>query len=158
MDISAAIVTTSTSYFGVNTSSVLGISGSNSGIINASGNSIVAYCFAPVDGYSSAFSITGNGSSDGTFCHLGFRPRLIIYKRTDATANWRVLDTARDTYNVASAELYPSISNAEGSFNALDINSNGFKIRTSDVNYNASGGTYVGYAWAENPFKTARAR
>ena len=126
--------------------------------VNQNTITYVAYCFAPVAGYSSAFSITGNGSTDGPFCFLGFRPRFLIYKRTDSTANWRVLDTARDLFNVASAELYPSLSNAEQSFAALDILSNGFKLRNTDASYNASGGTYIGFAWAESPFSLARAR
>ena len=125
---------------------------------NTAGVNHVAYCFAPVAGYSSFGSYTGNGSSDGPFVFTGHRSRWIMIKRTDSTANWRILDTARDTYNIASAELYPSLSNAEGSFNALDINSNGFKIRNTDASYNASGGTYIYMALAENPFAYARAR
>jgi hypothetical protein len=130
----------------------------NNTAVNGNGTTYVSYLFAPVAGYSSAFSITGNGSTDGPMCYLGFRPRFIIYKRTDTTANWRMLDTARDGYNVTSAELYPNLSNAEQSFGAIDILSNGFKLRNSDASYNASGGTYIGFAWAESPFQYARAR
>jgi hypothetical protein len=36
----------------------------------------VAYCFAPVAGYSSFGSYTGNGSADGPFVYTGFRPRF----------------------------------------------------------------------------------
>jgi len=143
-------------YWGSMTSTTIGM---GAGTYDNNVGSMVAYCFAPVDGFSSFNSYTGNGSTDGLFVYTGFRPRWIMIKRTNATANWRVLDTARDTYNVASAELYPSISNAENSFNALDINSNGFKLRTSDVNYNASGSTYIYAAFAENPFAlNSRAR
>jgi hypothetical protein len=35
--------------------------------VNGSGDNYVAYCFAPVAGYSSAFSYSGNGSSDGPY-------------------------------------------------------------------------------------------
>jgi hypothetical protein len=122
------------------------------------GYNYVAYCFAPVAGYSSFGSYVGNGSSDGGFVYTGHRSRWILIKRTDTTANWRIFDTARDTYNVSSAELYPNLANAESAFFSLDINSNGFKIRTSDVNYNASGGTYIYAAFAESPFQYARAR
>jgi hypothetical protein len=119
---------------------------------------MVAYCFSSVVGYSSFGSYTGNGSSDGPFVYTGFRPKWVMIKRTDTTANWRIFDTARDTYNVSSAELYPNLANAESAFSSLDINSNGFKIRTSDVNYNASGGTYIYAAFAESPFAYSRAR
>jgi len=36
--------------------------------------------------------------------------------------------------------------------------SNGFKPRLTDVNVNASGGTYIYLAFAEQPFKYANAR
>ena len=131
--------------------------GNNNAWFGANSADYIAYCFTPVDGYSSFGSYTGNGSTDGIFVHTGFRPRWIMIKRIDATANWRVLDTARDTDNPASLEIYPSLSNAENSFTALDIYSNGFKLRTTDTNYNTSSGTYI-YAAFGDTFKYARAR
>jgi hypothetical protein len=119
---------------------------------------MIAYCFAPVSGYSNAFSYTGNGSSDGPFCFLGFRARFLIIKRTDAAYGWYMYDTARDTYNVAGKELLANASDAEVSDSDIDILSNGFKPRRSSLAFNASGGTFIGYAWAENPFQYARAR
>ena len=35
----------------------------------------------------------------------------------------------------------------------VDFLSNGIKVRGSDGDINASGGTYIGFAWAENPFQ-----
>jgi hypothetical protein len=126
--------------------------------VNTSSINYVAYCFAPVSGYSSAFSYTGNGSSDGPFCFLGFRARFLIIKRTDAAYGWYMYDTARDTYNIAGKELLANASDAEVSDSDLDILSNGFKPRRSSLAFNASGGTFIGFAWAENPFQYARAR
>ena len=140
--------TPNSTTFGINTA----------GDLNASGESYVAYCFSAVAGYSAFGSFTGNGSTDGPFVYTSFRPRWILIKRTDATANWRVLDTSRDTSNVESLELYPSLANAEGTFVALDGLSNGFKIRNNDATYNASGGTYIYACFAENPFKNSLAR
>jgi hypothetical protein len=60
---------------------------------NDSSGTYVAYCFAPVAGYSSFGSYTGNGSADGVFTYLGFLPKLILIKRTDTTSNWTILDT-----------------------------------------------------------------
>lgn len=79
-------------------------------------------------------------------------------KRSDSISDWRIIDTARDTYNVASAQLYPDLANAEASGAMLDVLSNGFKIRNTDTGYNASGGTFIYAAFAENPFKLALAR
>ena len=137
------------------TSSVFGLA--TAGYYNNTGN-MVAYCFAPVAGYSSGFSYTGNGSTDGSFVYLGFRPRLILLKCSSATGNWTLLDTAREGYNVDNDPLYPNLSNAEGTTDLLDITSNGFKLRTTDASVNSSGATYVGYAWAEAPFAYSRAR
>jgi len=126
--------------------------------MNGSGRSQLAYCFAPVSGYSNGFSYTGNGSADGSFVYLGFRPRLIMLKRSDSTSNWTLLDTSREGYNVDNDPLYPNTSDAEGTADLVDITSNGFKLRTTDASVNASAGTYIGFAWAEMPFNYSRAR
>ena len=128
------------------------------GAVNQSTNTFVAYCWAQVAGFSQFGSYTGNGSADGPFIYTGFRPKCLFIKRTDSTADWELLDTSRDPYNVASQRLYPNLSQAEDTAAALDILSNGFKIRISGVNWNASGGTYIYAAFAENPFKNALAR
>ena len=144
------------------TSSVFSVGLSN--ISNQNGSSIVAYCFAEVAGYSKFGSYTGNGnSSDGPFVFCGFRPRFIMIKRTDSAGNnWVILDTSRDTYNAAGLYLYPNLSAAEDDYRAstgpVDILSNGFKQRSTLTNVNASGGTYIFMAVAENPFKLSLAR
>jgi hypothetical protein len=117
----------------------------------------VAYCWAPVAGYSAFGSYTGNGSTDGPFIYTGFRPRWIMVKSSSAVESWYVWDTARDAYNVASAQLYPNLSNAEASAVSIDANSNGFKCRSATV-VNASSATYIYAAFAENPLKYANAR
>ena len=125
---------------------------------NANGGTYVAYCFAPVTGYSSFGSYTGNGSADGPFVYTGFRPRWILTKETTAANVWTINDTARDPYNAAKSNLWANQSSAEDtSTSGMDILSNGFKPRTS-ANYNNSGQTYIFAAFAENPFQYARAR
>jgi hypothetical protein len=118
----------------------------------------VAYAFAEVAGFSKFSTYTGNGSADGPFVYCGFRPKYVMVKR-DGVDNWFVHDTARNTYNVIDLRLYPNTSGAEASgVNALDILSNGFKIRTSDTSWNTSGGTFIFAAFAEAPFNYSRAR
>jgi hypothetical protein len=119
----------------------------------------VAYCFAAVAGYSAFGGFTANGvSGDGNFIYLGFRPRFILYKRTDAASSWFIQDTARQNYNVQGPELYPESSAVENTATRLDILSNGFKIRvTGGSNPNVSGATYIYAAFAENPFSKALA-
>jgi hypothetical protein len=125
----------------------------------ASGSTYVAYCWAPIDGFSQIGIYTGNGSADGPFVYTGFRPRFYMFKRTDSAGNWGTFDTARGTYNINTPYLYPNRSDAEGSATILDFLSNGFKIRSaSSADWNTAGGTYLYMAFAENPFKYALAR
>jgi hypothetical protein len=145
------------------TSTVFGISGTDFSNGSVAGEKIVAYCFAPVAGYSAFGSYTGNGSADGPFVYTGFRPRWIMWKRTDSATGgvWVIQDTARRTFNPMETSLYPNLSNAEATgetFRVQDTLSNGFKIRASAVDCNASGGTYIYAAFAENPFSIALAR
>jgi hypothetical protein len=116
------------------------------------------YCFAPVAGYSSFGNYTGNGSADGPFVYLGFRPAMVIVKMSSSTGNWTILDSKREGYNVDNDPLFPNLTNAEGTTDLIDITSNGFKVRTTDATFNTNAGTYVYAAWAESPFQYARAR
>jgi hypothetical protein len=168
---------TSTSYYlGLNTTAAQQTYGStfispgsstltiaaDSSLLNANASTYVAYCFAPVAGYSAFGSYTGNGSNDGPFVYTGFRPRYVLIKRTDtggAGFDWFIWDTARDTYNQMTSNLTADQNVAEGvTAYPLDALSNGFKVRNAGTAYNASGGTYIYAAFAEAPFKYSLAR
>jgi hypothetical protein len=127
---------------------------------DASLNTLIAYCFAEIEGFSKFGSYTGNGSADGPFVYCGFRPRWVMTKRTDNSfgGDWYIYDSARNTFNAINNILYANGPNAESSSVSFDFTSNGFKVRSSASNYNASGGTYIFAAFAEQPFKYARAR
>jgi hypothetical protein len=120
----------------------------------------VAYCWTPIAGYSSFGSFTGNGSADGPMIFTNMRPRYLFIKRTDsAGTSWWQVDSSCNPYNVTSGGIELNTSSAESSGNTwCDFLSNGFKIRTTSVGVNASGGTYIYAAFAENPFKLALAR
>jgi hypothetical protein len=127
---------------------------------NGYGNQ-VAYCWAEIAGFSKFGSYTGNGSTDGPFVYTGFRPKWIMVKRTDSTGMWSLWDTSRNTFNSTNLLLQANTSDAEtsGTFtNPFDLLSNGFKLRDTSLQINASGGTYIYAAYAENPFKNANAR
>jgi hypothetical protein len=128
--------------------------------VNQSGTGIVAYLFAGVQGFSKFDSYVGNGSTDGPFVWCGFRPRWVIIKRRDSTGNWVILNTSMNPTNVANLELTADTALAENAnaANDLDFLSNGFKLRNTNAAYNASGGNYIFAAFAESPFKYARAR
>jgi hypothetical protein len=130
----------------------------NQGDVNGSGTTIVCYAFAAVAGYSAFGSYTGNGSADGPFVFLGFRPRFVIIRRIDAGNNWHSYTSTIDPSNVVAKTLYPNTSGTEGTENDLDFVSNGMKMRDTGTHTNASGGTYIYAAFAENPFKYSNAR
>jgi hypothetical protein len=127
---------------------------------NASGDTYVMYAFAPVSGYSSFGSYTGNGSTDGTFVYTGFRVKWYLVKQSSASGeNWRIIDATRSPYNVAQDRLLPNSAAAEAvQPNEVDFLSNGFKFRSADGAYNASGATYIYAAFAESPLQYSRAR
>lgn len=127
--------------------------------INNTGQDYIAYCFAPIEGYSAFGKYTGNGSADGPFVYTGFRPACIIVKQTNAVTDWMIHDSARDPYNVVKHRLHPNFSYAESTnIDLYDFTSSGFKLRTSTASWNASGGTFIYAAFAENPFKYSLAR
>jgi len=130
-----------------------------SGESNQSTATYVAYCFAAVAGYSAFGSYTGNGSADGPFVYLGFRPRWIMIKGSSyGTTGWAIYDTSRNTFNVANNLLLAENTSAELNYPEIDILSNGFKIRGTNPTWNNSGGTLIYACFAENPFKFANAR
>jgi hypothetical protein len=140
------------------TSSVFSIAGDG---INVNTATYVSYLFSEVAGFSRFGSYTGNGAADGPFVHCGFLPRWIMFKKTSATDDWVIYDTARDEYNVASKNLYANgtfIEDSNTTNRAADILSNGFKLRSSGTFLNGSGATFIFAAFAENPFKNALAR
>ena len=116
------------------------------------GGTMVAYCFANLQGYSKFGSYTGNGNADGTFIYTGFKPAWVMIKRTDAVENWIMLDNKREPFNVVTKRLYADTNGAEStSGTRMDFVSNGFKLRQSVGDINTSGGTYIYMAFAENP-------
>ena len=125
---------------------------------NGNTNTYIAYCFAEIKGFSKAFSYTGNGSTDGTFTYCGFSPAFLLIKRTDTTGEWEIFDNKRDTYNarIGLLEANNSASETVSSTVAIDFLSNGFKQRNTRIPTNASGGTYIGIAFASNPFVSSK--
>ena len=136
------------------TSSVFTVGNNN---VNGSGITFIAYCFAEKKGYSKIGSYTGNGNADGTFVYTGFKPAWIMVKATSRTGRWRIWDNKINPFNVADTRLSAESSDAEntGTPNEIDLVSNGFKIRTSESQFNGSGETNIYMCFAENPFVTS---
>jgi len=124
--------------------------------VNANTGTYIAYCFAPIAGYSAFGSYTGNASTDGPFVFTGFRPRWILIKSSTTTDDWRIYDTSRPGYNVQGGTLLADTAGAETTATELDILSNGFKARVTTTPNAAQ--TYIYAAFAESPLKNSLAR
>ena len=112
----------------------------------------ISYAFAEKTGYCKIGSYQGNGNDDGTFVYTGFKPAMVIYKKSSGSENWFIHDNKRQGYNPENELLFPDLNNAEATVNRIDLVSNGFKARTSDGGINADGSTYIFMAFAESPF------
>ena len=134
------------------TSSVFYV-GTGSGT-NESTDTYVAYCWHSIDGFSKFGGYTGNGSSNGVYVHLGFRPSFIIIKRTNSTNDWVMYNSKLGINPIGSSSstLYPNSSSAKASAGGIDFLSNGFKARSTNGNNNGNGNPYVYMAFAEHPF------
>jgi hypothetical protein len=126
---------------------------------HATSDTLIAYCFAEVKGYSKFSSFTGNGSFDGTFVYTGFKPAFVIIKCTDTARSWQIHNNKSDSFNKSgstSTRLFSNLSDAEAANTDFDLLSNGFKVRGNDLNFNGSGNNYIYMAFAENPFVSSK--
>jgi len=98
--------------------------------------------------------------------YTGFRPAFILMKDANSgTSQWLMMDDTRDIDNPVTKKLSANISDAENSAsvgndtqNLVDFLSNGFKLKTSNGNSNASGGNFIFMCFSSNPFKYSNAR
>ena len=125
----------------------------------ANGNNLeyIAYCFAEIQGFSKFGSYTGNGDADGPFVYTGFKPAWVMIKVSSGnTGGWDIYDSKRLTFNPNEEVLQANASSAEASDDAIDLLSNGFKIRNTTGNQNGSGNTHIYMAFAEHPFVSSK--
>ena len=141
---------------------------------NANSAKFIAYCWHEVPGFSKFGVYKGNASSDGPYIHLGFRPAWIMIKNISNSTNrhWCIIDATRYTFNKSSSAevLFADDSQAESAANnnygqfgskaAIDILSNGFKIREPDTSgvytqLNRDNTDLVYMAFADQPGSTA---
>ena len=116
------------------------------------GATFIAYCFASVAGYSSFGSYTGNNSTNGPIENTGFEPAFLMIKRTDSSSDWLMYDNKRSTSNPRDSIFRANTNQAEltSAVVNLDFLSNGFQLKTSTADLNASGGTYIYIAFGSD--------
>ena len=153
--------TTSSNHWGTANPTSTTFSVNQGSVFSGANQKLVAYCFSEVSSYSKFGSYSGNGSDNGTFVITGFRPAWVMVKRYDGSGQgWNIFDNKRNTFNLVDEFLIANSSNAEATGSALNLDflSNGFKFRGTDGGSNTSGSDYIYLAFAEAPFKNARAR
>ena len=129
------------------------------GDVNGSGKTYVMYAFAPVNGFSSFGNYQGTGNANGTFIHCGFKPAYVLIKILADTKNWCLYDNRRWYGNTNTTNFQntcyclPMNTGGAGFASAsdIDLNSQGFKIRTSGGLVNESGANYIYFAFADQP-------
>ena len=122
--------------------------------INHNGDNYVAYCWTEIPGYTKFGKYKGNGSSEGRFLHLGFKPAFVLIKRFDDGYSWYQIDNKRDTVNPVHENLYANSNMSTYDYTVGDFLSNGIKFRNTGSDTNASGATMIYLAWAEEPSGT----
>ena len=126
--------------------------------VNKDGNKYIAYCFAPVKGYSmfGTYKSVGNNNDQtgGEFIFTGFEPSLVIVKNLDADKNWIMISDGINPVNPADSVFYVDASNSEvtyGSGKGADLLSTGFKIYSGDSHLSNDGDDYIYMAWGKRP-------
>ena len=146
-----AALSTDNGYFNATTPTSTLFSLGNDGFSNGSSATIIAYCFADVQGYSKMGSYIGNGNANGTFVYTGFKPAFVMAKNTAVTSSWEILDSTRNTFNPTAKSLFPDGTGVEYDYtNRVDLLSNGFKWRTNS-SPNESGNSIIYMAFAKAP-------
>ena len=126
---------------------------------SSNGNDMVGYFFSNVAGFSKAGKYQGNGQSDGSYVHLGFRPAFLVIKTGEQNGDWIMIDNKRDVDNPTQHRVDANNIDTENNGDVYhDFLANGFKLRTASASRNPSNQDMYYFAFAENPFKYARAR
>ena len=128
--------------------------------VNTSGSTYVAYCFVQKNGFSSMGAYTGVAdNADGPFIYTGFKPAMIIIKRSDGAESWQIATTAQSQVeanndagiqgNLTEQKLVLDLPSAENHNSGdMDIYSTGFKLRDTDGIHNYTNYEYIYIAFA----------
>ena len=114
---------------------------------NANGYPAVVYAWAEKTGYSKFGSYSGGTANYKVT--TGFKPAMVIVKRTDSTSDWQIFDNTRDVSNPITARLNPNQSYAELTNGNFDIVDDGFELNDTSAGWNGSGATYIYAAFAD---------
>ena len=114
-------------------------------ITSASGDNYVAYLFASVAGVSKVGSYTGNGTTQTIDCGFTGGARFVLIRRTDATGDWYVYDTARGMTVLTDPYLLMNSTAAESAtLGSVTTVTTGFALNAAILAaINTSAATYI---------------
>ena len=111
---------------------------------NKLNDTIVAYCWSEVSGYSKFGSYTGNGSSTGPTITTGFDVGWLMIKKINASGtSWVVLDRARDAATQGRTPLFGTESAVEVDSPNVTFTSTGFQLSTASTAVNTLNDTFI---------------
>ena len=122
----------------------------------------MAYLWVNIPGLQKFGQYEGNGSANGPYIYLGFKPAFVLIKEASnggTSRNWACTDIHRSPENVANHTLAWNFNYAESSYgpgvnmyggsNMIDLLADGFKIRDTGVWCNTDLADYCYFAWAD---------
>lgn len=127
LDLAMAAQTGSSIMASTDPTSTVFTAGAGNNLNYANGNTIIAYCFKSIAGYSKVGSYTSTYPST-TSVYVGFQPRFVMIKSYNQARNWVIHDSARG----ADEQLYANLNNAEGN--------TGTDFQFTSTGFNVSGG------------------
>jgi hypothetical protein len=127
------------------TSSVFSVGGSSLDGSNASGYNYLSYLFATCPGVSKVGTYTGNGTTQTINCGFTSGARFVLIKKTSATGDWYVYDTARGMTTITDPYvLFNSTDVETATLGSVTTVSTGFALNSAilaAINTNAA--TYI---------------
>lgn len=122
--------------------------------VNGSTDTMSFMAFRSIPGVCKVGSYTGNGTTNGPFVNLEFKPRWVLIRRSDSGGDpWCVIDTARTPFNSSTNPLVlqPNTTDIDtsGTLGSVDFLANGIKFNSITSAGNGSLGNFVYIAMAD---------
>jgi len=112
--------------------------------INDTNKTQVAYLFATCAGVSKVGSYTGTGALQTINCGFTSSARFILIKRTNATGDWWLYDSARGITSGNDPYILINTTAAEVTgYNYVDTDSTGFQVTAAAADINTNADTYI---------------
>ena len=150
----STLLTNSTSYSLPGFSTVNAYNSNGFGVgsdtwVNANGDNYVSWTFRKAPKFFDIVTYTGTGSAQNIAHNLGSAPRFMIVKRTDTTGNWCTYHSDLGATQIMFLNTTASTTTNTTYWNSTNPTSAVFSLGTN-VDVNATGGTYVAYLFAHN--------